>query len=77
MIEGQVFVDGGESNVTFDDIYRQDDLVAYWTLDDLNSSDVAVNQTGNDLLDGSVMVNLFAFLVLRMELLLLMVLMTG
>ena len=54
LIEGQVFVDGGESVITFDDIYRQDDLVAYWTLDDLNSSDVAVNQTGNDLLDGNI-----------------------
>jgi hypothetical protein len=55
LIEGDVLINGGESNTTSGDNYRQNELVAYWTLDEDNSTTECVNQTGIQSLDGNIL----------------------
>jgi hypothetical protein len=54
IVEGNVLKDGGQ-NKSFSHVnYRQQDLVGHWTLDDNQSSNVAINETGDVNLNGVI-----------------------
>ena len=52
--EGDVNASGGQNFSLIHSTYRQDNLVGYWTLDDIASSNVAVNAQGNSVLNGNI-----------------------
>ena len=54
MTQGLVLLDGGENKSQVFSDYKQSELVGHWNLDDNQSSSVALNSTGNSLLNGNI-----------------------
>ena len=52
--QGLVLLDGGENKSQVFSDYKQSELVGHWNLDDNQSSSVAINSTGNSLLNGNI-----------------------
>ena len=54
IIEGDMNSSGGRNLSISHSTYRENDLVAYWTLDDNSSSTTALNANGNTNLNGII-----------------------
>ena len=54
LLMGEVNASGGINQSTQNSIYRQQDLVGYWTMDEAVGSSTAVNAAGNPALDGTI-----------------------